>query len=512
MEPERKATIEELRHSNAAKDQVIANQAAKIEQLQLELMLAMHRMWGRSAEKFEPQGPLLFDELEEAPAPPEEPAAEEEKKPSNRGRKPLSARLVRKHHQHELPASDRMCPCGKCMVKIGEDSNEKLNMVPAQIWVDCHHYSKYGCPDANCPCSGDDSRPGVLTAPGPLPLIPRSIVTAALLAHIWTAKFCDHLPFYRQEAGFRRIEAEVSGQDMGNWTKKVADQLAPLINLVEKAIREGPVILMDETPVTVLKLDRTGKNGQGYMWLARGGPPLRPAVRYRFAPGRGNEHAKTFLGNFRGWLQTDGWGAYDTALAGSSAIVHVGCWAHVRRKFFEADKVASSALTRDAIGRIKKLYKLEDHSRDEARLENLTEEAFLQRRKDLLEPYLKDLRKWLDETAAETLPSGPAGKALAYTVGQWNKLERFLEHPWLTPDNNRAENGIRPFVVGRKNWLFHGNDAGAQASCVVYTLIETAKLNGLEPWVYLKDVLEKLPAVRLSGDWASLLPWNLTTG
>jgi transposase len=201
-------------------------------------MMAMHRMWGRSAEKFEPQGPLLFDELVEAPAPPEEPAAEAEKKPSNRGRKPLSPRLVRKHHQHDLPEADRMCPCGKCMVKIGEDTNEKLNMIPAQVWVDCHHYSKYGCPDANCPASGDDSRPGVLTAPGPLPLIQRSIVTAALLAHIWTAKFCDHLPFYRQEAGFRRLEVDISNQDMGNWTKTVTDQLAPVVELLEKAIRE----------------------------------------------------------------------------------------------------------------------------------------------------------------------------------------------------------------------------------------------------------------------------------
>lgn len=488
-----------------------ASQAAKIEQLQLELMLALHRMWGRSAEKFEPQGPLLFDELAEAPVAPEQPAPEDKKKPSNRGRKPLSARLVRKHHPHDLPEADRMCRCGKCMAKIGEDTNEKLNMIPAQVWVDCHHYSKYACPDANCPYSGDDSQPGVLTAPGPLPLIQRSIVTAALLAHIWTAKFCDHLPFYRQEAGFRRIEVEVSGQDMGNWTKKVTDQLAPLIDLVEKAIREGPVIQMDETPVTVLKLDRTGKTGQGYMWLARGGAPKRPAVRYRFAPGRGNEHAKEFLGDFSEYLQTDGYGGYDTALVGTQ-IKHVGCWAHVRRKFFEADKVASSPLTRDALGRIKKLYKLEDQCRDEANQENLTDELFLQRRKDLIEPYLEKLREWLDETAAQTLPSGPAGKALAYTVGQWNKLVEFLEHPWLTPDNNKAENAIRPFVVGRKNWLFHGNDAGAQASCVVYTLIETAKLNGLEPWAYLKDVLEKLPAVRLSGDWKSLLPWNLATG
>ena len=268
---------------------------------------------------------------------------------------------------------------------------------------------------------------------------------------------------------------------------------------------------MDETPVTVLKLNRTGATGQGYMWLARGGPPERPAVRYRFAPGRGNEHAKAFLKDFSGYLQTDGYAGYDTALAGTP-VRHVGCWAHVRRKFYEADKVASSALTRDALGRIKKLYAVEDQCHDEAKKERLGDDEFQKRRKESLEPYLTDLRTWLDNTASQTLPSGPAGKALAYTVGQWDKLVKFLDHPWLTPDNNRAENAIRPFVIGRKNWLFHGNDAGAAASCVVYTLIETAKLNALEPWAYLNNLLEKLPAVRVSGDWESLLPWNLTAG
>jgi transposase len=183
---------------------------------------------------------------------------------------------------------------------------------------------------------------------------------------------------------------------------------------------------------------------------------------------------------FHGFHQTDGYSGYQTALAGTD-IRHVGCWAHARRKFFEADKVASSALTRDALGRIRKLYKLENQSRDDARRENLSDQELLRHRKDLLEQYLKDLHKWFDETAVQTLPSGPAGKALAYTIGQWDKLVRFLEHPWLTPDNNRAENVICPFVVGRKNWLFHGNDAGAAASCVVYTLIETAKMNGREP-------------------------------
>ena len=418
---------------------------------------------------------------------------------------------MRVEHPHELAEADRMCPCGKCMVKIGEDYSEKLATTPAQVWVERHVYSKYACPNANCPCSADESRPGVLTAPGPMPLIARSIVTASLLAHIWTAKFCDHLPFYRQEAGFQRIEADISRQDMVNWTMRVSGELEPLIQLIENTIREGPLIQMDETPVTVLKLTETGKHGQGYMWLARGGTKEKKAVRYRFAPGRGSKHAKAFLGDFRGYLQSDAFGAYDV-VAQDRSVIQVGCWAHARRKFFEAQKIAPSELTKDAIGRIKKLYKLEDECREKAKVENLSDQEFLELRKAAIKPFLEDLGLWFHTMAAQTLPSGPAGKALAYTAGQWDKLIRFLDHPWLTPDNNRAENAIRPFVVGRKNWLFHGNEEGAEASCRVYTLIETAKMNGQEPWVYLKDLLEKLPSVKLSGDWESLLPWNLTQG
>jgi transposase len=503
---ELKQEVKDLKSRNETLNSLTVTQAAKIQQLQQELMLALHRMWGRSSEKFEPQGPLLFDELEDQPPPEQQPATQDKtEKTETRGRKPLSSRLPRVDHFHDLEESDKQCTCGHQLTKIGEDVNEKLNIVPARVWVDRHHRAKYAC--RHCQGLVDETKPAVQTAAGVLDLIPRSIVTAGLLAHIWTAKFCDHLPFHRQEAGFARIEAQVSRQDMVNWTMKITTQLEPLIGLIEQSIRDGPVVQMDETPVTVLKLDHSGQSGQGWMWLARG----RKAVRYRFAPGRGNEHAKAFLGDFEGYFQSDGHSAYDVVTR-SSQIIHVGCWAHARRKFMDAEKVAPSNLTKDALGRIRKLYELERQCRNEAKNENLTEQAFLGRRKALLGPYLVGLRVWIDRTAAETLPSGKAGQALAYTVGQWDKLVRFLDHPWLTPDNNGAENAIRPFVVGRKNWLFHGNDAGAEASCVVYTLIETAKMNGLEPYAYLRQLLEKLPAVRLSGDWDSLLPWNITPG
>jgi transposase len=503
--------VAELKKEVEARDKVIATQSAQIAQLQQELAMALHRMFSRSSEKFQPQGPLLFDELEEQTSPSEPETPVEAKKPASKGRRPLAANLPRKHTYHDLPESERMCRCGRCMTKFGEDLAEKLSIIPAQVWVEAHHQAKYSCPDANCPYKGDGVEPGVTKAPGPLPLIPKSIVTAALVAHIWIAKFCDHLPFYRQEAGFARIGADISRQDMSRWTIRVSNDLEPLANLLVQAIREGPVINMDETPVTVLELEKTGTTGQGYMWLARGGTQEHPAVIYHFGSGRGSEHARAIVDNWEGWLQADGFKGYDT-LAKATSIKLVGCWAHARRKFFEAHKAAPSALNSDALGRIKKLYALEDQCRQQARDQGQTDEQFVEVRRALLTPYLEELRAWLDERAAQTLPSGATGKALAYTVGQWDKLVRFLDHSWLTPDNNKAENAIRPFVVGRKNWLFHGNDASAQASCRIYSLIETAKLGGLEPWAYLNTVLDRLPEVRLSGDWESLLPWNICTG
>lgn len=482
---------------------------AELQRVQEELRLALQRQFGKSSEKVAGQDDLPFEDLkdDETPQSIETVVVDQHERRSKAGRKRLADSLPRTEVYHDLTDEQKLCPCGHRLTKIGEDLCEKLVMIPAKVWVDRHHHAKYAC--KHCQGLADESKPGVIRAAGEPDLFPRSIVSAQLLAYIWTAKFCDHLPFYRQQHGFLRIGAEISRQDMVNWTMKVATQLEPLIGLIDQTIRDGPVIQMDETPVKVLKLERTGKDGQGYMWLARGGPADRPAVRYRFAPGRGNEHARSYLGGFSGFLQTDGYAGYDTALAGSS-ITHVGCWAHARRKFVEADKASPSNLSKDALGRIRKLYELEKDCRDEARRSGVGTDRFVLQRKQVIKPHLADLKVWLDREAARTLPSGATGRAIAYTVGQWDKLVAFLGHAALTPDNNRAENAIRPFVLGRKNWMFHGNEAGAEASCRVYSLIETAKLNDFEPWAYLTEVLAKLPGIRDGkGDWSELLPWNL---
>ena len=493
------------------KDLKIATLESRVAQLMAELRLALYRQFGKSSEQLVGQADLPFDDLK-LDETPESVEAESEAAQVHRkkaGRKPLADNIPRVDHFHDLTEAEKICACGHQRSKIGEDISEKLNMIPAQVWVDRHHYAKYAC--ELCQGLSDESKPAVTRATGEPDLIPRSIITPGLLAHIWTAKFCDHLPFYRQEAGFARIGAQISRQDMVNWTMKVTGMISPLIELIDQNILAGEVIQQDETPVKVLKLDRTGKEGLGYMWLARGGPPKRKAVRYRFAPGRGHEHAKKYLKNFGGFHQCDGLGAYDLAAEGTS-IKLVGCWAHARRKFMDALKATPSDMVKDAIGRIKKLYELERDSRTQAKKDFQTPDEFNRARKEILGPYIQELEKWIRHNAAVTLPESKLGQAFDYTLGQWEKLARFLDHPELTPDNNMAENAIRPFVLGRKNWLFSGNDAGAEASCRVFTLIETAKINGLEPYAYLHSALKQLQTIIANGTWESLLPWNMTIG
>ena len=479
----------------------------RVAQLTEELRLALMRNFGKTSEKLHPdQWELPFNEdPQQAPEDNEE-AATITYQRSKAGRKPISESLPREDYYHDLTDEEKICACGHLMSKIGEDVNERVHIEPAKLIVKRHHHAKYGC--SVCQGLSDESKGAVKTAKGEPALIPGSIVTPELLAFVWTNKFCDHLPFYRQEAGFERIGIGISRQDMSNWTLRIAGrELGPLIEALEQNIREGPVIQMDETPVKVLKLDHSQKDGKGWMWLSRGGPLGRPAVRYRFASGRGHVHAKEFLADWNGYLQTDGYQAYNLALEGTK-ITHVGCWAHARRKFYDANKVSASNLTKDALGRIGKLYKLDSDLRGL----KLNDEEFVARRQSVLGEYLEGLRVWFDTQAADTLPSGKTGQAFAYVAGQWDKLVRFIDHAWLTPDNNKAENAIRPFVLGRKNWLFAGTDLGAEASCRVFTLIETAKANGLEPHGYLTKVLRALPDVRQNGDWKSLLPWNLSTG
>jgi hypothetical protein len=332
-----------------------------------------------------------------------------------------------------------------------------------------------------------------------------------LLSYIFTKKYCDYTPYYRQEGAFERIGVRVSRQNMANWQQRVCEALQPLLRLIKKHLRSGTVVQMDETTMTVMDEPGRENRQKSYMWLARGGPPGQPALWYEYCETKEKRHIGEILGGFAGYLQSDGYSAYESAAAHDlPGVVHVGCWAHARRKFFEAMKLATApGLADAALSQIKGLYTIERDLREKLRDNTISADGFERQRRERCEPILRAFRQWLEENQGIVPPGSKTGEAMNYALKKWRVLERYLLDWQLTPDNNACERGIRPFVMGRKNWVMSGSPAGAKSSCELYTLIETAKANNWNPTKYLTRIFEKAATMRPSDDWTQLLPWNL---
>jgi transposase len=420
------------------------------------------------------------------------------------GRKGLDPNLPREIQVIDIPESEKTCACGAKLTKIGEETSERLHIVPRSIRVIKTVRPKYAC--RHCEGTGDEGKATVRIAPAPPSMIPRSIASPSLLSTVFTYKFERHLPYYRQEGMYEQIGAYISRQDMSNWQQQVYEKLSPLYVRLKETVKEGPVLQMDETTVQVMGEEDRSDTSKSYMWLSRGGPPDKKVLWYEYHPTRAASYAKEFLKGYSGYLQTDGYEGYDSAVKDMPDIIHVGCFAHARRKFFEAAKIAKKPQSaQEGIKHIGKLYALED----ELRSRNLPLETFLAERKKGAAPILEKFKAWLLKRKDDVPPSVLLGKAIHYSLAQWDKMAAYLESPYLTPDNNACENGIRPFVLGRKNWIFNKSPDGAESSCGMYTLIETAKLNGLVPFDYLMALFEKAPFAASPEDWEKLLPWNI---
>ena len=483
----------------------------EIEDLQEQLKLALFRKFGRKTETTaELLQNLLFEEPAEDVPPVEDSSSVEEETVGSysrkkRGRKPLSKDLPRVDVVHDIPEEEKQCACGHELSRIDEEVTEKLKIIPEQVFVERHIRPTYAC--RKCEGSGDEEKPVFRIAPVEESIIPKSIVTPELLAFIVVNKFVDHLPYYRQEKRFERIGARISRQDMSNWQNKAYYYLAPLKDLIKSHLLSGNVVNMDETTVQVLGEEGKANTSKSYMWLARGGSPGKPVVHYEYHHSRGSDYVKDFLSGFKGYLQTDGYVGYETALKDRTDIIRVGCMAHVRRKFFEAAKSSKKAgSAQEAVSKIQKFYRIERELRAE---EELSPEGFLEKRKVLIGPVADDFKSWLEQKALTQRPTSNLGKAISYALSQWPNVIRYLDHPDLTPDNNDAENAIRPFVLGRKNWLFSGSPEGARSSCFMFSRIETARQNGLNPYGYLNFVFSNAPEIHKSGSWDELLPWNI---
>jgi len=430
-------------------------------------------------------------------------------KRKKRGRKPIPENLPRIEVIHDIDEADKQCECGCMKERIGQEVSEQLDIVPAKIQVIRHIRPKYACKN----CEGVESDgPTVAIAQLPEQIIPKCIGTPGLIAFVLVAKFVDALPFYRQEKQFLRIGVKISRASMCSWARKIAESCDILLMMLKQEIHFGPLINIDETPVQVLKEPGRTSQSKSYMWIFRGGTREHPGIMFEYHPSRAGDVAATFLKDYTGVVQTDGYAGYGF-IDGIKEILHMACWAHVRRKFFDVVKAAGKAKdgkrkpgnADQALKYIRKLYKIEKDAKDNG----LSNEDLLKERQKKAKPVLDEFKRWLNVKVDEAPPKSLLGTAITYTLNQWHRLVVYADTGHVTPDNNMAENTIRPFVVGRKNWLFSGTPEGAAASAALYSLIETAKANGLEPYWYLRHLIEKLPDAMTEADYKALLPQHI---
>ncbi len=508
---------EELKAIILNKDEIISSKDEHITILEEQIRVLKKAIFGSKSEKHRPdegEGGAQLHLFNEAEALVEEkkeevPVVVPEHARQRPRRKPLPENLPRIEVIEDIEESEKVCACGAKLSRIGEDISEKLDIIPAKIQVIRTIRPKYACKS----CEGVESDgPTVKIAPPPAQIIPKGIATPGLLAHVAVSKYADALPLYRQEKIFERIGVDISRSTMAGWMVMVAQGSKPVIDLLYSGLHSGPLINVDETPVQVLNEPGRANTTKSYMWVFRGGPPDKPVVLFKYSETRSGEVPRDVLAGYSGYCQTDAFSGYDGLEAAHPGIMLVGCFAHVRRNFVKVidargkaakDKPGSAEVALKYIGQ---LYKIEKFARER----ELAPDGIVSLRKEKAVPVLEEFKAWMDKRLSQTPPKGLLGQALSYAITRWHKLIRYTENGYITPDNNAAENALRPFVVGRKNWLFAGHPNGAHAAATLYSLIETAKACGLDPYQYFRFLFSKLPYAQTEQDYRALLPQNLT--
>lgn len=480
-------------------EKLVSQKDAKIAYLEEQFYLAQQKRFGKSSESHPGQGEL-FNEAEDIAASVEADTESQTQDISYTRKKPtrqaLPKDLPRERVVHDI--ADKSCECcGHELHQMGEDITEKLDFVPAKVKVIEHVRPKYSCRH----CEKQGTEVTIQQAPMPVMPIKKGMATSTLLSQLITSKYQYGLPLYRQESLFKQYGIALSRQTMSDWIIKSAALFSPLIDRWRQLLLQQPIIHADETTVNVVSDD----NMKSYMWVYCTGTdsPVQNSVipnivLFDYQPSRSARCCEDYLQGYQGYLQVDGYQGYEKTDA-----TLVGCWAHARRKFKEAEagqgRKAPSGKATWALNLIQKLYRIETRIK-----ENTPEEKYRTRQTETL-PLLNTYKQWLDKSALQVPPKSKLGEALTYSLNQWEKLTGFTQDGRLNIDNNRAERAIKPFVIGRKAWLFSKTARGATASAILYSVIETAKANGLTPFDYVQQCLDEL--AKPEPDFDSLSPW-----
>jgi len=464
--------------------------------LDMESQLAWFKRhtFGRRSERYPVDHPVLFDLLAQGESPVETPKApakseSSEGKSRRNGRKPLPAHLPREQIEHHVCEDDLTCDqCGGRKERIGQEVSEELDYIPASFIVREHIRPKYACKQCQS---------GVVIADLPDRPIDKGRAGTGLFSHVIVSKYADHLPLHRQESIYKRHGLDLHRSTLCDWVAQSADLLWPLVQQMKRHILQSPKLHTDDTPVPV----RNGPRKQirkGYLWVY---VDIHNNVVFDYTPTRSREGPVGFLGEYSGYIQADAYPGYDELFAKGKAT-EVACWAHTRRKFYDA-KDTAPAIAHEALVLIRDMYKIERKAKEEG----LNGDALHCLRQTYSKPILETFEQRLKIWSQQVLPKSPMFQAIGYAMGQWDALIRYVDDPILAIDNNLAEQLLRKVTLGRKNWLFAGSDQGGHRAAIHYSLISSCKLCGIDPFFYIKDVLERIsthPASRID----ELMPAN----
>lgn len=485
---------------------------AKIKWYEEQFRLSQQKRFGSSSEKTDDDqlALLLFNEAEQLADPTvSEPIHETitYRRKKKRGQRETSlSSLPTETIEYRLADADQACSCcGHGLHEMSVEVRKELAIEPAKVKVIEHKRFVYAC--RHCEQHGTETP--IVTAPMPPSVFPKSLASPSIMAHIITQKYVEGLPLYRQEKYFQRLGVNLSRQTMANWVLYGAEKwLSILYDRMHQELVKQPIAHADETTLQVLREPGRDATAKSYVWLYRTGTDGPPIVLYDYQPSRKGEHAKHFLETFSGYLQVDGYSGYLKV----PDVILVGCWAHARRKFDEALKAAppsakgKQTASAEGLQFCNQLYAIERAIKKESSEKRY--EVRLEKSKPVLDLFLA----WLQTKQPQVAPKSKLGEAITYGLNQWELLEAFLQDGRLEIDNNRSERAIKPFVIGRKNWLFSNTPRGARGSAIVYSIVETAKENGLNPYEYLLYLFQQLPTVDVNNDEViqKMLPWSVS--